>query len=208
VRARDPDAIVYLLPSDHYVRPADAFVAAVRSAGDVAAHDRAAIVLTGVPPEQADAEYGYIEPGEPVDRAGTLRRVRQFLEKPPIELARAAVGRGAVWNTMVIAASVGALWDAGRACIPAVIERFDRLVAAIDTPREHATLAEIYLGMPVANFSRDVLEKVTERCLLARLDGVEWSDWGQADRIEATLARHRSDERASATGARRGRARA
>jgi mannose-1-phosphate guanylyltransferase len=190
VRKRDPEAVVYILPSDHYVHPAERFVAAVTEVGDLAARDRGRIVLTGVAPESADGEYGYIEPGEAIDRLGLVRRVRGFVEKPAPAVAAAAIARGAVWNTMVIAASVEALWDAGRASIPAVIALFDELVEAIDTPREAAVLASIYERMPVANFSRDVLEQEAARCVVARLDGIEWSDWGQAERIEATIARH------------------
>jgi mannose-1-phosphate guanylyltransferase len=192
VRARDPRAVVYILPSDHYVRPAGRFAAAVIAAGDLASRCRDGIVLTGVPPETPDPEYGYIAPGEALDAHGAIRRVAGFVEKPAVEVAAAAIARGAVWNTMVIAASVDALWSAGRATIPDVISRFDELVAVVDTPCEQAVLQSIYASMPAANFSRDVLERVVDRCLLTRLDGVEWSDWGKADRIEATIARNRT----------------
>lgn len=185
VRARDPGAIVYILPSDHYVRPADRFVAAVAAAGDHAAAHRDRIVLAGVAPTAPESEYGYLEPGEALDPLGAVRRVRSFVEKPSRTDAAAAIARGAVWNTMVIAASVDALWAAGTEAIPGVMALFEQLVDAIDTPFEQAVLETIYLGMPVANFSRDVLERVPGRCLVTRLDGVEWSDWGLAERIEA-----------------------
>jgi mannose-1-phosphate guanylyltransferase len=189
VRARDPGAIVYILPSDHYVRPADRFVAAVAAAGDLAARHRDRIVLTGVVPEAAEIEYGYIEPGEAIDPIGTTRRVRRFVEKPTAAEATDAIARGAVWNTMVIAASVDALWTAGTECLPEVMSLFGQLVEAIDTPFERSVLETIYFGMPVANFSRDVLERVADRCLVTRLDAIEWSDWGAAERIEASIAR-------------------
>lgn len=189
VRARDPGAVVYILPSDHYVRPADRFVDAVRTTGDLAERHPDRIVLTGVVPESPETEYGYIEPAESLDPIGSVRRVRRFVEKPAAADAAAAIARGAVWNTMVIAATVDALWTAGTACIPGAMSLFGQLVEAIDTPFERACLETIYLGMPVANFSRDVLEQVAERCLVTRLDGVEWSDWGAAERIEASIAR-------------------
>jgi mannose-1-phosphate guanylyltransferase len=189
VRARAPDAIVYILPSDHYVRPAHRFVTALRTAGDIAEANPDRIVLTGVVPDAPDPEYGYIEPGEAIDPIGTVRQVKRFVEKPQPDLARDAIAAGAVWNTMVIAATVDALWAAGCVTIPVVMSLFDRLVDEVDTPFERAALESVYLGMPVANFSRDVLERVTDRCLVTRLDDVEWSDWGQADRIEATIAR-------------------
>jgi mannose-1-phosphate guanylyltransferase len=189
VRARDPDAIVYLLPSDHYVRPAERFVAALATAGDLAETHRDRIVVTGVTPQGPETDYGYVEPGEGLDPLGRVRHVRGFVEKPPAELAAAAIARGALWNTMVIAASVEALWQAGRACRPDMMSRFDELIAAIDTPFEPTALDAAYLSMPIVNFSREILERVPESLLLTRLDGVEWNDWGQAERIEATLAR-------------------
>lgn len=189
VRARDPHAVVYLLPSDHYVRPTDRFVAAVRAAGDLAERHRDRIVLTGVVPEGPDPEYGYIEPGEPIDPSGRARRVRRFVEKPGRDDATRAIARGALWSTMVIAATADALWEAGAACLPRVIELFTELVEAIDTPFERAALESIYFGMPVASFSRDVLARATDRCVVTPLHGVEWSDWGRADRIEASRLR-------------------
>jgi mannose-1-phosphate guanylyltransferase len=187
VRARDPHALVYVLPSDHYVRPADRFCAALAAAGELAASERGAIVLTGVPPETPDGEYGYIEPAQ--ETVGGAQRVKGFLEKPSREGALDAIARGALWNTMVMAATADALWDAGRACIPAVMERLDALVPHLGGHREADALDDAYHAMPAANFSRDVLERATDRCLVAPLPGIEWSDWGQAERIEATLSR-------------------
>ncbi len=181
VRARDPDAVVYLLPSDHDIRPADRFVAQVTAAGDLAARRPEEIVLVGVPPTEPDGSYGYIE----ADGV----RVRRFVEKPGRAGAAAAIARGAAWNAMVLAASVRALWDAGRACIPDVIERLEDIAPALGTRFERAALERAYDGMPFANFSRDVLEQVCDRCLLVLLDGVEWSDWGEPARIEASLRR-------------------
>jgi mannose-1-phosphate guanylyltransferase len=187
VRARDPNALVYILPSDHYVRPADRFCDALAAAGELATSEPDAIVLTGVPPETPDGEYGYIEPAQ--EWIGGARRVAGFLEKPSREVALDAIARGAMWNTMVMAATTDALWAAGRACIPDVIERFDALIPYLGTRREGDALDDAYHAMPVANFSRDVLERATDRCLVAPLPGIEWSDWGQAERIEATLSR-------------------
>jgi mannose-1-phosphate guanylyltransferase len=189
VRARAPHAVVTILPSDHYVRPSHRFVDAVRAAGDLAEANPDRIVLTGVVPDAPDTEYGYIQPGDAVDPIGTVRRVSGFVEKPALEDAVMEIGRGAVWNTMVMTATVDALWTAGCISIPTVMSLFEELVEMIDTPFERSSLEAIYLGMPSADFSRDVLQRVPDRCLVTRLDGVEWSDWGQAERIEATIAR-------------------
>ncbi len=186
VRARDPNAVVYLLPSDHYVLPHDRFVEAVTAAGNAAGAYPDHIVLAAVTPDGPESEYGYIEPDGP---EASLRPVARFVEKPSPEAAARAISRGALWNTMVLAARVDTLWDAGRACLPEMMAHFDLLVDMIDTPFERAALHDVYLAMPNADFSRDVLERVPSRCLVARLDGIEWSDWGRAERVEATIAR-------------------
>jgi mannose-1-phosphate guanylyltransferase len=189
VRARDPLAVVSVLPSDHFIDPEEPFIRAVAEATDLAAARPDRIVLLGTQPDGPETEYGYIEPTHSIGADGSYRRVACFVEKPSADRAAAAIGRGGLWNTMVFAASVDALWEAGRATLPEMMPLFDLLVEAIDTSHEASVLQEIYRRMPAANFSRDVLERVTGRCLVGRIDGIAWSDWGRAERIESTLAR-------------------
>jgi mannose-1-phosphate guanylyltransferase len=192
VRARTPEAVVHVLPSDHFVQPSTQFVAEVRRAGEHAASHPDRLVLTGVTPEGPEPAFGYVVPR---GAARGVQPVARFVEKPSLEVATEAIARGGMWNTMVIAATVDALWEAGRASIPAMIDRFDELVRHVGTRAEQAVLAEIYREMPSASFSRAVLERVPDRCVVTRLAGVEWSDWGAPERIEATLARRGADLR-------------
>lgn len=188
VRARAPEAVVYVLPSDHFVQPERRFLDVVASAGQVATAQPDKLVLVGVVPDEVEPEYGYIESTAGHSGVGAVTR---FVEKPTREVAAAAISRGAMWNTMVMAGTVEAFWRAGRETLPEMMECFDRLVEAIDTPAERPTLDAIYRRMPRANFSHDVLTPAAERCLAMPLDGVEWSDWGRAERIEHTVARLR-----------------
>ena len=191
VRRRDPDAVVAVLPSDHFIRPAGRFVELASAALDEAADAPERILLFGAEPDEIELEYGYVLPGRalPSRHLGSVHEAAFFVEKPTPAVASSAIYRHALWSTFVMAGRVDAFWEAGRACVPEVIARFDRLVEAIDTPREAAVLRAIYEDMPALSFSRAVLERIVARCLLARLDGVEWSDWGRAERIEATLGR-------------------
>jgi mannose-1-phosphate guanylyltransferase len=191
VKRRDPEAVVAILPSDHFIRPAARFVEVVAAGLDVAEAWQDRIVLFGVEPDEIEPEYGYVVPGNPVvsHDLRSLHDAAGFVEKPTRSVAYEAMRQHALWNTFVMAGHVDAFWNAGRACLPGLMARFERLVDAIDTPREADVLPAIYEDMPAANFSRHVLERVSDRCLLARLDGVEWSDWGRAERIEATMVR-------------------
>jgi mannose-1-phosphate guanylyltransferase/mannose-6-phosphate isomerase len=185
VRRLHPDAVVHLLPSDHHVTPDDRFVAAIRAASRVAARDRDRIVLLGVAPESAETEYGYIS----IDGGDSVAPVTGFVEKPTRDAAVDAIAGGALWSTMILAASVDALWTAIRDCLPSIADDFERTADAIGTWRQDAAIQALYRRLPSANLSRDVLSRVADRCLAMRLDGVEWSDWGSPARIESTLAR-------------------
>ena len=191
IKRRDPDAIVAVLPSDHFIRPDDAFVDQIRAGLRVAASWRDRLVLFGIEPDGVEPEYGYVVPDTAVLSRDVrdLRTVGRFVEKPCPAVAQAAIRSGALWNTFVMVGHVDAFLGAARACLPEVTARFDRLIDAIDTPEEPAVRRAIYEDMPAVSWSRAVLERVVDRCLLARLDGVEWSDWGRAERIEATIAR-------------------
>jgi mannose-1-phosphate guanylyltransferase len=187
VKARDPEAVVYVLPSDHFIAPERRFLDQVAAAGAVARTEAGRVVLCGVEPDGVETEYGYIEPR--ASRDHVAHEVASFVEKPDQAAASAAIGRGALWNTMIMAGTVDAFWQAGRATLPEMMDCFDLLVDAIDTPAEGPTLEAIYRRLPRANFSHDVLGRAPDRCLVTRLAGIEWSDWGRAERIEHTVAR-------------------
>ncbi|MCK5690865.1 NTP transferase domain-containing protein, partial [Myxococcota bacterium] len=94
---RDPDAVMVVLPADHFVVNEDAFVAAVHTAAKVA--QNGAIVTLGIEPDRAEIGYGYIERGGPDERGEGAFRVERFREKPTRELAREYLSRGGFyWN--------------------------------------------------------------------------------------------------------------
>lgn len=63
---------------------------------------------------------------------------------------------------------------------------FERYAAAIDTPDEHAALADAYHAMQPANFSRDVLAHAEDLAVVP-VAGSGWSDWGSPKRVFVSL---------------------
>lgn len=70
-----------------------------------------------------------------------------------------------------------------------LIDVLDGLVPLIDTPDESDAIDYIYRAQPPINFSTDVLEREQQRILAIEVDGIEWSDCGQPERVETVLAR-------------------
>src|SRR5690606_10019689 len=84
VAAGDPDATLIVMPADHVIEPADAFLASVRAAASVVDEDPTAFVTFGITPDRPETGYGYIERDEPLGHPEgiALHRVARFREKP------------------------------------------------------------------------------------------------------------------------------
>lgn len=191
VKAHDPKARVVIYPSDHFVYPEDSFLETVAAAARAAErlHDR--VVLLGVTADRPEPEYGWIQPARflALEGAHPVRAVSAFLEKPTPSQAEEHMGRGALWNTLVLTATVSTLWEMGRRCFPDIVSRFERLHSVIGTSEEGRVLEQIYQDMPALNFSRDLLQHLPERVAVMELRDVLWSDWGKPERIAETIQR-------------------
>jgi mannose-1-phosphate guanylyltransferase len=192
IKRWNPNALVTITPTDHYVAPSSSYVEQVRAARGVAARLRDRVILLGVRPTEPDPELGYLTLGERIAEIPQVRRVGGFVEKPTVARARALAEAGALWNTMVTCGSVEALWGLGRATEPQLLDILDSLVPLVGTPDEDDALEYIYRAFLPVNFSHDVLERGPARLCAMELEGLEWSDWGRPERIETVLALRRS----------------
>lgn len=190
VRAWDPNAIVAIFPSDHFVFPEGRFLETVRRgtrAINVFHQDR--VLLLGVRPTHLELDYGWVNVGGILGWSGgsCVRQVDSFLEKPTQLEALEAMANGALWDTFVIVTKVETLWRLGWQCIPAIMERFERLGKTIGTVHESQTLHRLYQKMPHMNFSSDILQKAPKQLGVIELEEVLWSDWGRPERIRESL---------------------
>jgi mannose-1-phosphate guanylyltransferase len=150
------------------------------------------LLLLGAVPTEAETQYGWIEPGEPVGRlrAGQVYRVCRFWEKPSADVARACLGAGAVWNTFILASRVARLAAVGHETVPELSTRLDLLATFAGTADEPWAIRQAFAQAPRASFSRDVLERVPAGLAVAPLPAtVTWADWGTPERVVGTLRR-------------------
>ena len=186
---QDPDAIVAVFPSDHFMVEEATFMAYVAEVATGVARSADEIVLLGARPTAADPEYGWIEPGE--DRGwaagGPVRTVRRFLEKPSPETAEACLEGGWLWNTLILVARVGALVEAGRRYLPELHDRLARLRPFLGTTHEPWAIEQAFALALKASFSRAVLEPCPPNLVVSRLPPMTWSDWGVPGRVAKSL---------------------
>lgn len=189
---RDPDAVVVVVPSDHYIEGEAEFMGHLLEVVTFVRRHPAHLVLLGALPSEADPQYGWIEPGEPVGgfRVGTIHRVRRFWEKPSAEVARACLDAGALWNTFVLVSPVARLAAAGREALPELSRRLERLAAFAGMPEEPWATRQAFALAPRASFSHDVLERVPAGLAVSPMPStVTWADWGTPERVIASLRR-------------------
>jgi mannose-1-phosphate guanylyltransferase len=188
VMAQDPEALVAIMPSDHFIHPREKFAVLLNEAYALAADLPEQVVLLSARPDSAESDYGWISPGEPLPgRGATL--VQAFKEKPRSAEAAELHGRGGLWNTMIMVGRVTAFWDIARRSQPAMVARFDALRPHMGRAGQTDAVAAAYRVMPAVNFSRDIVEPAAERMVAMPMDGVHWSDWGRPQRIAETLAK-------------------
>ena len=187
---KDPEAIVLILPSDHFVFPEAGFLTALQHVVSTAGRLTDKLVLLGARADSPETEYGWIRPGKVIDQVDgyMVRTVEHFREKPNLPDAKTLLTEGGLWNTMVMAARVRTLWELGRH-VPAMMTAFEALPHYLGSEREPQMLDSLYEAMPNVNFSSHLVEKVPAASVVIELRNVVWSDWGNEERITETLRR-------------------
>jgi mannose-1-phosphate guanylyltransferase len=183
----DPNAIVAVLPCDHYFSSERAFTASVESAFQVAEQRSQPIVLLGVKPESPEADCGWIEIGEEIDGRSRLFRVDGFQENPPLALAQSLLRSGSLWNTFVMVGPVNTFLEMARATAPSLLQVFQSIKAASLVDGEIRIPDSIYEGIAPTDFSRQMLALATDKLLALRLENIGWSDLGDPYRVLVTL---------------------
>jgi len=185
------DVPVAIFPSDHFVDDDLVFMSTVSSAVAAATQRPGLVILLGIEAATAETEYGWIEPGErplPIDGEPVFP-IRRFWEKPAPVLAGDLFSRACLWNSFVMVGHVAAFLDLIAAGTPRLLRAFGPVRRALGSTREAATADRVYATLPEVNFSERVLTPAVGRLGVVRVKGVEWSDWGNADRVFTTIRR-------------------
>lgn len=183
----DPDAVVAILPCDHYYSQENVVTSALASAFAIAETRPGAIVLLGAEPRAPEVEYGWIEVGEVIDPGIGVSHVLRFHEKPPLPSAEHLLRSGSLWNTFVMVGHVDAFLDLARATMPDLLRALRSVPIFSNSDTDTRRVEWLYDQLDPADFSREVLVPGAKRLLALRLGEVEWNDLGDPDRVIATL---------------------
>jgi mannose-1-phosphate guanylyltransferase len=188
LREMDTKGVVAFFPSDHHFSDDEAFTGHIDSAYAAAAARPEMVILLGIPPETPEVEYGWIEPGSPLE-TDSIRPVSRFWEKPSSTLASSLMERGCLWNSFVMVGHVHAFLSLIRRALPRLVELFESIRSSLFTASERTALYDLYSGIGATSFSQDVLSGQPNNLAVLRATGLGWSDLGDPSRVRSVLER-------------------
>jgi len=199
------DALMAVLPADHFIADAARYRKIVSAALQVAETPGNLVVL-GIPPAHPERGFGYIERGEVERRihGAPVYSVRRFTEKP--SYARALVylaTRRYYWNAGMFFWRVTTFLDNLRKLLPRTYGDLAQLSAAIGSSKYRKTLARIYPEMENISVDYAIMEPATRRRGDPRVfvlpAEVGWSDIGSWAAVYGLEARKAGDNVSAGT---------
>jgi mannose-1-phosphate guanylyltransferase len=184
---RDPDAVVLVLPSDHFVDREEVLRQAVQRGLRHVAVEPWSVILLGIEPDDPDPEYGWIlaAPAE----GGVTRPVLAFVEKPNAAEAARLMAEGALVNSFIFLATRRQLVRLYEESQPVLLSRYLRNLRERGWGRE--AVEALYRFLPVRDFSRDLLQPMAAKLRLLPVPPCGWTDLGTPGRVARWLAARR-----------------
>jgi len=173
VRRLDPDAVMTVLPADHYIGDTDAYVETLRRGLEAATHGD--YVTIGIRPTRAETGYGYIEVGGELDPG--VFRARRFVEKPNRQRAEQFVASGSfLWNSGMFFFLASRILEAIDQHLPGLGEQLQRYEIAAQEGQEKELVSETYASLPAVSIDHGIMEKVGSVSVIP--GSFDWSDLG------------------------------
>jgi mannose-1-phosphate guanylyltransferase len=173
----DPDAVVMVLPSDHFIADEPGFVKVLQRAVATARQGR--VTTVGIVPTRPETGYGYIEVGDALGGDAGANAVKRFVEKPDRARAESflAAGHGRyLWNAGMFFFRVKDMAALLQRHLPAMAEGVARIDAAARSGDDSAVVREVFPTLESISIDHGVMEKAEGLAVVPGDFG--WNDVG------------------------------
>ncbi|MEE4270645.1 MAG: sugar phosphate nucleotidyltransferase [Thermoanaerobaculales bacterium] len=184
---RDPEARLVILPSDHAVASETTLHQAITGAISHVPRADSKMILLGVQAEAPETGYGWIVPRQ--GKAGGLRTIAAFHEKPDAETTASLFAQGGLLNSFILISGGRFLRDLFKTAMPVLWHAFQPIIQAhrgdrsIEQDASHA-----YGAIPMLDFSKDLLERVADTLSVYPVPACGWLDLGTPERLTSHFA--------------------
>ena len=201
------DAIMAVLPADHYIAQVQRYRQIVRAAFEIAREPKRMVVL-GITPTHPETGFGYIECGDQKHAAHEFSYfpVRRFTEKPKLDVARQYIASGNYfWNAGMFFWRVSTFLDALRDFLPNTYDALDTLSAHIGKSTYALRLKKLYPKLENISVDYAVLEKAAGGAAQSSVfmipADIGWSDIGSWAAVYDLQAKRPGENIFASTGA-------
>jgi len=176
LRARDPQALMLVLPSDHVIQDEAAFGRAIGVAARAAAAGH--LVTFGIMPTAPETGYGYICSSTAVETIEGAFRIARFVEKPDVETAADYLAQGNwSWNSGMFVYPAGLVLDELARFEPGIVTAATQALARGQNEAGFIQLdRDSFAGAPSKSIDYALMER-TERAAVVPAS-LGWSDVG------------------------------
>ncbi len=177
IQKQNPDAVMIVAPSDHWIEDEAAFAHDVSACFDKCEKEDVLCTL-GIKPTFPNTGFGYIEYEK--ESAETLKKVQQFREKPSYETAKEFLEQGNfLWNAGIFMWSVNTIINAFKKYQPTQHALFAKGIAVFNTKTEQDFIDETYPQAENISIDYAILERSKNIYVLpATFDWNDLGTWG------------------------------
>jgi mannose-1-phosphate guanylyltransferase len=175
IARHSPDALIAVLPSDHFITDEAAFRDVLGRALDTAASGR--VTTVGIVPTRAETGFGYIEVGARMANSIHAANVVRFVEKPDRANAESYVQGGKhLWNAGMFFFRASDMLALVKEHLPALADGIAQIDEAARNGDESSALRRVFPTLPSVSIDHGVMEKAGNLAVVPGSFG--WNDVG------------------------------
>lgn len=189
IKKQNPDAVMVVAPSDHWIEDEDLFVQNLQQCFDFCAAENALMTL-GIQPTFPNTGFGYIEFDKTYSNA--IKKVNQFREKPDYETAKSFIASGNfLWNGGIFIWSVKAISESFEKFQPQMNTLFLGGWDVYNTSKEKDFISANYALAENVSIDYAVMEKAQNVYVLPAT--FDWNDLGTWGSLHEKLDKDNND---------------
>lgn len=176
IKKRNPDACILVAGSDYLIRDTRHFQHDVEIGLDEC-RKQPIIMTLGIRPTRPETGYGYIQYLEGDGSRKDFFKVKTFLEKPDLSLAKFFFESGDfVWNSGMFIFHIDTILNAFQQFLPEMHELFDEATPSLDTQDEKEAIAQVYARSRNESIDIGIMQKAENVFVIPA--SFDWSDLG------------------------------
>lgn len=183
LRQRDPEAVMAILTSDHYIGNEDGFREMLLAAHAAACDGH--LMTLGITPTYPATGYGYVQRGKCIAnyRGFDACRVLRFKEKPDEKQARRMMLDGDhAWNSGMFVWRADRILDEFARQMPDLSAGLQKIARAFGTRQERTVLQRVWSALATETIDYGIMEGAKDVAVIMA-DNLQWNDVGSWDSL-------------------------